>query len=52
MTSGYFNFLFALIYSITKGPGITDELKKLKNFFIYLFIYLFFIGLFNIAENY
>ena len=33
MTSGFFNFLFALINLITKGPGDADELKKIFFFF-------------------
>ena len=37
MTSGYFNFLFALINFITKGLGNADKLKKLKNFLLLFF---------------
>ena len=37
MTSGFFNFLFALISLITKGPGNANKLKN------YLFIYFFFL---------
>ena len=37
MTSGFFNFLFALINLITKGPGNANELKKI---FIFIFIFL------------
>ena len=51
MTSGYFNFLFALIYSITKGPGITDELKKLENFFFLNFLFIFFLLVYLILQR-
>ena len=42
MTSGIFNFLFALINLITNGPGNANELKKFKNFFFFFFFLFFF----------
>ena len=45
MTSGFFNFLFALINLITKGLGNGNKLKKLKNFFFILFFLMTFLEL-------
>ena len=39
MTSGFFNFLFALINLITNGPGNANKLKKFKNFFFFFFFF-------------
>ena len=39
MTSGYFNFLFALINLITKGSGNADELKKCKKIFYFFYFF-------------
>ena len=54
MTSGFFNFLFALINLITKGPGNADELKNFKTFYLFfliIFIIIFFNEIYRIINE-